>query len=351
MTVGDSRTLDSLTTEARRIHDEALVVDLHADTASLMRMGYDLAARHRPLLPASALGYHVDLPRMIEGGQTGQVFGLVTFPWKKRGLMRIALRQIHILRKAAASSPLLWYSPDGSVLRQAKAEDKIVAMPGLEGVHALEGKLENLDVLAAAGLRMCGLVHFSANEAARPAWGRGADPDAGLSAFGRDLVERSNELGVILDLAHLNKKGFLETIHLSTAPVVVSHTGLQGVHDMWRNIDDEQIRAVADAGGAIGIIYHRNFLGGRTIDAVVRHIVHCWKVGGEDTPALGSDFDGFIIPPKDLPDCSALPLITQALLDHDVPERIIHKILGANALRVFEAVPPKAFTQNKTDAL
>ena len=173
--------------------------------------------------------------------------------------------------------------------------------------------------------------------------GYGADASQGLTDFGRDLVARCNDLGVLVDLAHLNRKGFLEACSVSTAPVVVSHTGLSAVHDMWRNIDDQQVRAVADTGGCIGIIYHRKFLGGSTLEAVVRHLVHCWKVGGEDTPALGSDFDGLIVPPKDLPDASALPRLTQALLDHDVPERVIHKMLGLNALRVFESVPQRIF--------
>ncbi len=335
--------IQQVTPEALAIHQEALIIDLHADTASLMRMGYDLHARHRPILPGAALGFHLDLPRMLQGGQTGQVFGLVTFPWRKKGLFRIALRQIQLIRKAAESSSLLWYSPDGAVLRQAKAEGALVAMPGLEGVHALEGNLDNLDILAREGLRMCGLVHFSANEAASPAMGKGSDPNQGLTPFGRDLVARCNDMGVLVDLAHINRKGFLEAVRLSTAPLVVSHSGLSALHRMWRNIDDEQIRALADTGGCIGIIYHRNFLGGSTIEALVRHLVHCWNVGGEDTPALGSDFDGLILPPKDLPDPSALPRLTQALLDHQVPERVIHKMLGGNALRVFESVPQRMF--------
>ncbi len=330
---------------AAALHREAVVVDLHADTPSLLRWGYDLSRRHTPPLPGGALGFHVDLPRLQEGGVTAQVFGLVTVPLRTTQPLRAALAQIRSLEDAARRIPNLWFGPDAARIRQAKAEGAVVALCGLEGAHALEGRLESLDVLARRGLRLLGLAHFTANEACRPAFGLGGDQEAGLTAFGRQLVERANELGVIVDLAHVGRRAFLEAASLSTAPVVVSHTGLAGLRPLWRNITDEQVRAVADTGGCVGIIYARQFLGGRHLDAVVRHIRHCWQVGGEDCPALGSDFDGLILPVRGLEDVAQLPRLTEALLRSGIPERVVLKILGANAMRVFEAVPPRAFRE------
>jgi len=111
------------------------------------------------------------------------------------------------------------------------------------------------------------------------------------------------------------------------------------VHEHWRNIDDEQIRKVADRGGCIGIIFARNYLGGKTLDHVVDHILHVIDVAGEDVPSLGSDFDGFVVPPEGLEDIAAMPNLTVALSRRGVPPRVLEKILSHNALRVLDAIP------------
>jgi membrane dipeptidase len=119
----------------------------------------------------------------------------------------------------------------------------------------------------------------------------------------------------------------------------VSHTGVGGVHPHWRNIDDAQLRAVADNGGCVGIIFARKFLGGATIEAVVDHLLHVVDVAGEDVAALGSDFDGFVVPPEGLEDVAGMPNLTVALSRRGVPPRVLEKILGGNVLRVLDAVP------------
>lgn len=336
--------------KAYDLHRRSMVIDLHADTASLMRMGYDIFRRHRPLLPAAALGFHLDVPRMREGGLSAQVFGLVTFPLARAGLMDSALRQMELLQKAAAARPEdLRFVTEADEVEQAALDGVPAAMCGLEGAHALEGRFENLERLVKRGLRAFGLVHFSANEAALPAKGLGSSKTEGLKPLGRQLVEACNKMGVIVDLAHLNRPGFMEACRLTTDPVIVSHTGIDAVRPLWRNIDDEQIRAVADTGGCIGIIFARNFLGGRHLDALADHIMHCLKVGGEECPALGSDFDGLIVPPVELPDVSALPRLTEALLRRKVEERVIQKILGGNVLRVLREVPARMYKETRAD--
>lgn len=332
-----------ISNEALELHRSAVVIDLHADTLSLMRMGYDIFKRHHPFLPRAAFGFHVDLPRMDAGGLTAQVFGLVTSPLGRKGLFESACRQMELLRKAASVRPeRLRFVTEADEIEQAKVDGVAAGLCGLEGAHALEGKMENMKALAERGLRYLGLVHFTANPAGRPAQGLGRSMTVGLTDFGRSLVEACNRLGVVVDLAHLNRPGFMEAAELSTDPVIVSHTGLSAVHRLWRNIDDEQIQAVADTGGCIGIIFSGYYLGGSRIDALVDHLLHCLKKGGEDCPALGSDFDGLIVPPRDLRDVSELPWITEALLRKGVEERVILKILGGNVLRVFRSVPARA---------
>jgi membrane dipeptidase len=330
--------------DARRLHDELVVFDLHADTPKLMhRLSYDIAAHHERRRPRQ-LSYagHVDLPRMREGGVAAQVFGLWTWPYPQRGCAGSVRGQLDALDAAIAAHPdqIVWCAT-GEEVRRARRAGQVAAMAGIEGGQAIEGSLEPLAEFAARGVRTFGLVHFTVNAIAAPAYGVGARAERGLTDFGRQAIAEMNRLGVIVDLAHINRTGFFEAIEASRDPVMVTHTGLRGVHEHWRNIDDQQLRAVADAGGAVGVIFAPRYLGGRTVEAVVDHIEHVVRVAGEDTPALGSDFDGFVIPPEGLEDASMLPALTAALSARGFQRGALAKILGENALRVLDAVPPR----------
>ena len=328
--------------EARALHAECCVLDLHADTAKLMdKLGYDLALRHdRPMPTRANLFGHVDLPRLREGGVAGQFFSFWTTPYPERGCARSVADQLDALDAAMEKHPseLAW-TRTGAEVRAAKAAGRIAALGGIEGGQALEGQLGAIEAFARRGVRYLGLLHFSANAIGRPAKGRGADATAGLTGFGRDVVRECERCGVIVDLAHINRRGFFDALALATLPAMVSHTGVLGVHQHWRNIDDEQLRAVADNGGCVGVIFARRFLGSASIDAVVDHLLHIIDVAGDDVPALGSDFDGFVVPPVGLEDVAALPNLTVALSRRGVPPRVLEKILGGNVLRVLDAVP------------
>jgi membrane dipeptidase len=323
---------------ARALHRQHPPIDLHADTLMWSSwLGYDLHVRHEPPLWRAAFGGHVDTPRLRDGGLGAQFFSLVSLPIARRarGLAQSVRAQIDVLSEAIERRP--------DELRLARsAEDveaggragAIAALLGIEGAHALEGDLDNVEVFARLGVRYLGLLHFSANEAGHPAYGPGRSDDTGLTPWGFDLVRRCEANGVLVDLAHINRKGFLDACSVAQAPPIVSHTGVLGAFDHWRNIDDSQLRAVADKGGVVGVIFCPRYLGGRGLDDVVRHMVHILDVVGEDAPALGSDWDGFILPTPDLADPRGLPLLTDALLDAGVPERIVGKILRGNVMRV-----------------
>jgi membrane dipeptidase len=329
--------------EARAIHAEAPAIDLHADPLLWSRfLEYDLNRRHRPPLPMAWLGGHVDVPRMLEGGMGAQFFGLVSLPVLDLDLAGIVHDQIDRLERAAERS--------GGKLRLARSAEEVeaaargqavAALLGIEGAHCLEGRIERLDRFAERGVRYLGLLHFTANELGRPAKGAGRDDARGLTAFGRDVIARCEDLGVIVDLAHINKKGFMEACAMATRPMYVSHTGVTGVSPMWRNIDDEQLRAVAKGGGAVGVIFCPAFLGKDGIGAVVDHLAYIASVAGEDVPALGSDWDGFIRPTRGLEEASKLPDLTDAMLDRGMSRTAIRKILRDNALRVIRDVPPR----------
>ncbi len=327
--------------EAQALHGEHPAIDLHADSLMWSSwLGYDLHRKHEPPLPGAAFGGHVDVPRMREGGMGAQFFGLVSLPVFRgtRGLNAAVHAQIDRLDEAIARNPRnLRLVRTADEVEACRRDGVMGALLGLEGAHALEGRLEALDALARRGLRYLGLLHFSANEAGFPAFGRGRRDEEGLTPWGHALVERCEQLGVLVDLAHVNRRGFLDACARATRPPIVSHTGVLGAFDHWRNIDDAQLRAVADRGGCVGVIFAPRYLGADGLPAVVKHMKHILDVVGEDAPALGSDWDGMIVPTRGLGDPRGLPLLTDALLQAGVSPRVVGKILRDNVMRVLAA--------------
>lgn len=331
-----------LSDEARAVHDAATPIDLHADTTKLMCRGYDLARRHEVSWPLSSFGGHVDLPRMRDGNLRAQFFAFWTFPLPERGCAADVHRQLDALEAAAAAAPdELRLATSGEDVRAARAGSARLAFRGIEGGQALEGRIENLEAFARRGVRYLGLLHLSPNRLGRPTYGPGKDATQGLTAFGIEVVDACARLGVLVDLAHVNRRGFFDAVARKPGPLLVSHAGVAGVLRHNRNIDDEQVRAVADSGGVVGIIFLPRFVGG-DLEAVVDHLLHVIRVGGEDAVALGSDWDGFARPCPSLSDPSKLPALTEALLRRGLRPETIHKLLGGNVLRVLDAVPPRA---------
>jgi membrane dipeptidase len=322
--------------EARAIHAEHPAIDLHADTLMWSRwIGYDLHKKHEPPLWRAALGGHVDVPRMKDGGMGAQFFGLVSLPLADRvkGMARVVHEQIDALDRQLVRGDLRLVKKADEIERERKA-GHLGALLGIEGAHALEGDLDNVGAFARRGVRYIGLLHFSANEAGYPAYGRGRKDDAGLTPWGFELVRRCEAEGVLVDLSHVNRAGFLDACSVATKPPIVSHTGVVGAFEHWRNIDDAQLRAVADRGGVVGVIFCPKFVGGDGLEPVVAHLKHIVDVVGEDCPALGSDWDGFIVPTQPLKDPRGLPLLTDALLEAGFSRKAIGKILRENVMRV-----------------
>jgi membrane dipeptidase len=168
----------------------------------------------------------------------------------------------------------------------------------------------------------------------------------GLTATGRAMVEALNERRILVDLAHASRATFFGALdaHDRALPPMVTHTGVSGVHPSWRNLGDDQIRAIGDRGGLIGIMYHRGFLGrpARRVgaEAIVRHLEYAIAVGGEDVAALGSDWDGMIVTPRDMPTALELPVLVDRMLARGWPEDRIRRVLGGNALRLIATIRP-----------
>lgn len=318
-------------------------VDAHIESFVWTRVfGYDLGRWHDRTVLGNRWFGQVDVPRLRAAGLAGAVMSIATNPFRSRAARRETLwtnltwlRETLLDAGAAVVSGAAGY-------RRARAAGTLACFLAVQGGNALAP--DDLGLAAREGVSRITLVHLT-----RSALGSASAPGSGgggLTVEGRRFVEVMRERSIILDLAHAAPATFWDALDVHgrdpRVPVIVSHTGVTAARRSWRNLDDAQIRAVADRGGVVGIMYHRGFLArpGRraTTDDIVRHLERVVDVGGEECAVLGSDFDGLIVPPRDLPDVLALPRVVQRMLDRGFAPERIGKVLGANYLRVVDAL-------------
>ncbi|MEN7344081.1 MAG: dipeptidase [Pseudomonadota bacterium] len=348
--------LPTVTDAAKALHQDLFVADMHADTLLWQRSMLDAADRG-----------HVDLPRLQKGNVGLQVFSSVTKSPKGLnyesnpsdsdmiGLLAFAQLQpprtwtsllerslwhaekMHAAAEDADALMVIKTQSDIRALIAARSKDgRIVGgMLSIEGLHNLEADADNLQRLFDAGFRMAGLTHFFDNALAGSMHG---EVKGGLTPFGRDIVEKMEAMGMIVDIAHLSVTGVDDVLAMATKPVVVSHGGVKSLCDRNRNLTDDQIRGVAKTGGLVGIGYWEGALCDVHPRAVAEAIVHVRDVAGIEHVALGSDYDGSVAVAFDTAD---LALITQALLDAGLSEADIRKVMGDNLLRVLASTLPR----------
>jgi microsomal dipeptidase-like Zn-dependent dipeptidase len=198
----------------------------------------------------------------------------------------------------------------------------------IEGLHDLEGKRENLDILFKAGFRMAGFAHFFDNDIAGSMHG---ERKAGLTPLGRLVLRDMEAKGMIVDIAHASHAAVADILAMAKRPVVSSHGGVQAVCKVNRNLTDEEIKGVARTGGVVGIGYWDGAICSTNPRDFARSIVHVRDLVGIDYVGLGSDFDGATTTGFDT---SQLAVITQALIDAGLPDSDIAKVMGGNVTRV-----------------
>ncbi|HKF20998.1 MAG TPA: dipeptidase [Candidatus Angelobacter sp.] len=342
--------------QAQALHKTLIVADLHADSLLWKRN----------LLERNSHG-HVDIPRLGEGNVGIQAFTVVTTAPRNLNIYKNsdASDQITALAIAEGWPPRTWHSPKQRALFQAaklhalakKSQGKLVIlntrsdlqtylasrMPGqvagflgAEGAQPLEGRLENLDDLYAAGFRMMAPTHFTDTAIGGAAAGL---TKGGLTNLGREWVKRMEAKHMLIDLAHASPATLRDVTAMATRPVIVSHTGVKGTCDNPRNLSDDELRAVAKTGGVIGIGLWDTATCGTNAHAVARAIRHAVSVVGADHVALGSDFDGDVTEPFDV---SGWVLVTDALLQAGFSEQEVRQIMGDNVVRVLLQVLPES---------
>lgn len=327
------------------------VIDLHIDTFIPPRLwGYDVLQRHGPGLLRGHFFGHLDLPRMEEGGLTGAMWSITTNPFRsKAARWRIFQRNLADLQALVErSAGRLRFARTAAEYREARGAGAHAVLAAIQGGNALEGAPHGLDDLPEPRL----LTRVTVVHLTNSGFGGTNSPfhlfqrEKGLTAAGKRFVEQLDQHRVFVDLAHIHPRAFWQAVdvHDPSLPLIATHTGVNGVRPHWRNLDDDQIRRIADSGGVVGIIFAAQFLsrrgGPRDAGMVAEHLLHVLKVGGEDCAAVGTDYDGAITPPRDLRDGTSYVRLVQALLDRGLDERVIRKLLGENFLRSFERLRP-----------
>lgn len=334
----------NLSQRVQDLHVGSVIFDGHCDTLIAIRDGERRLGERRQARPdGDALNsQHVDLPRLLEGGVTAQIFAcFVRQPYLPSDATNEALRLIDAFYRSLDENPdALLLATIAADVERAKAEGRVAGVLSLEGAEALEGDLAILRTFYRLGVRALGLTWNHRNQAAD---GLGeARTGGGLTEFGVALVREANRLGVILDVAHLAPAGVRDVLALSEAPVVASHANAHALCNHRRNLNDEQLAGIAASGGLVGVTYLPAFLAQNPRDAslerVLDHVDYIVKTIGVDHVGLGSDFDGFggVLP--GLEDVSRLPALTEGLVARGYTDEQVAKILGGNYLRVFRQV-------------
>lgn len=363
------------------VHRKAIVVDTHNDVLQRSLSGEDLAVRTKE--------GHSDIVRMREGGVDVEFFsvwcGSDYGPGKayQRANQQIDSLESMLKRCPSLAAP----AKDMKTLRKNLATGKLTALIGVEGGHMIEDSLSYLDALAARGMRYLTLTWNNSTSWATSAADETERGDSlsfkGLTEFGKKVVRRLNDLGVMVDLSHVGERTFWDALVVTKKPVLVSHSSVYAICPSRRNLKDDQIKAVAKNGGVICVNFYSGFIdstfhkrmdaikaehsvlvdsvhaavpdrwkGDGIIDSLlapyynearpplsllVDHIDYIAKMAGVDHVGIGSDFDGVESVPEGMDDVTYLPNITKELMRRGYSAKAIEKILGGNVLRVMAA--------------
>jgi len=364
-----------------KLHREALVWDCHNDLAYRVRYeGLDIGKR----LP----GGQVDIPRLQEGNVDVQVVALFVqnymYPDKAA---RQAFELLEAMTQAVEkNSRLVELATTGSDVERIVASGKIAMPLAIEGGHAIEDRLDLLREFHRKGVSSMTLTHnishgWADSSADKPRWN-------GLNQLGREVVREMNRLGMVIDISHVSDKAFFDVLESTRDPVILSHSGCRAVNPHRRNISDEMLRALANNGGVVGIVFELTYLsqayhkaaeelraisrpffekvppiedtdlritiehlsegrdwpfeGKPTIEDILDHIDHAVKTAGVDHVGLGADMYPRTPSPEGVRGAQDYGNITRGLKRRGYSDDEVKKIMGGNFLRVWKRVTDKA---------
>ncbi|MEN3039000.1 MAG: membrane dipeptidase [Candidatus Kryptonium sp.] len=365
-----------------KLHYDAIVADTHNDVLLRAMGGEDITVETK--------NGHSDLVRLKKGGIDVQVFAIwvdpIAFeknPFKRANDMIDTLYSI-----VRRNSDKIAIVTNFAELEKAISDGKICALIGIEGAHPIENNIEKLEQLYKRGARYLGLTWENSLDWVTSARDEVMNPNLkrkGLDEFGKKVIEKMNELGMLIDVSHLGEQAFWDVIKITKKPVIASHSSVYKLCPHYRNLKDEQIKAIAQTGGVIFVNFYAEYIDSTfnvkrkkleekykaqfdsikalyennpqeyrkarrqlilkiadelrpPLDVLIDHIDYIAKLVGVDHVGLGSDFDGISITPLEMDDVTFLPNITRKLLERGYSVEDVKKILGGNFLRVFKQV-------------
>lgn len=370
----------SINANSQAIHFKSVLVDTHNDAVSA-------CLEKNVSLDQNLTGInHSDLKRFKEGGVDYQLFSI----WcdgEKKNPYAWAMREMDTLDAVAARNPdKMVVAKTWKEIEQALKEGKLVAQYGVEGGHMIEEDINKLDIFYKRGVRYMTLTWNNS-----PSWASShadeKDPKytghKGLNDFGKEIIERMNKLGIIIDISHVGEATFWDAIKTTTKPVIASHSNAYSICSVTRNLKDDQIKAVGKNGGVIHLNFYSAFVDSNygkkaaafykahsnevdslvnagkqrayaytmvadkykaesdaikpDIEVLMKHFDHIVKLIGVDHVGLGSDFDGIDSAPLQLKTVLDYPEFTKALMKRGYKDADIAKVLGGNFLRVYRA--------------
>ena len=373
----------SIGAQGQAIHFKSVLVDTHNDAVTA-------CIEKKVSLDQDLTGInHSDLKRFKEGGVDYQLFSI----WcdgDKANPYAWAMREMDTIDAVAARNPdKIVVAKTWKQIEQALKQGKLVAQYGVEGGHMIEGDINRLDTFYKRGVRYMTLTWNNS-----PSWASShadeKDPKytghKGLTPFGKEIIARMNQLGIIVDISHVGEATFWDAIHTTTKPVIASHSNAYAICPVSRNLKDDQIIAVGKNGGVISLNFFSGFVDSNfnkknnafrkshkaeidsllatgiqseyamaiitnkykaasdeikpDIELLMKHFDHIVKLIGIDHVGLGSDFDGIDSAPKQLKTVLDYPEFTKALIKRGYKDADIAKVLGGNFLRVYRANNP-----------
>lgn len=367
----------------KKLHNKSVVVDTHNDVLSTVIL--EGLSMETDLGPKA----HSDLKRFKEGGVDVQIFSVFCDERFGKGTaFKYANREIDSLYAIIGRNPdKMMLVTDVASFKNAVKQKKLGSMIGVEGGHMIEDNLTYLDSLYKRGTRYLTLTWNNSTSWATSAWDETRRKDSlshlGLNDFGRTVVRRMNELGMLVDVSHVGERTFWDVMQTTTKPVIASHSCAHALCPVPRNLKDDQIKAIGKNGGVIHLNFYSGFVDSNyterlrafnqkykseldslkklkwvdweietwmarmhpeesqnlrpSLSQLLDHLDHIVKLVGVDHVGLGSDFDGISSSPKELDDVSDFPNITKALVQRGYSKKDIRKILGENFIRVFKA--------------
>jgi len=369
--------------QALKLHKKAIIVDGHNDIPSpLVDEDFDLSTNSVGKYHRDGDPFHTDLQRFKQSGITGEFFSIYVSgsTLKTGGAMRRAMDLIDATNREAEKHPnQLMSCTTAAQIRQAKKQNKVCVLMGIEGGYAIENSLYALRNFYRLGIRYMTLTHNVTHDWADAH--RDEPKNNGLSEFGKEVVREMNRLGMLVDISHVSVKTMSDVLDVTTAPIIASHSSARGVADHTRNVPDEILKRVAANGGVIMINFYPAFLDAKynaddnarsarlkpQLDAlreqykndqqafneaerkllaenpidvpnytrIIDHIDHIKRVAGIDIIGIGSDYDGIPLLPAGMNGMEDLVLVTYEMLRRGYTEQEIRKVLGENFLRAF----------------